>query len=68
VLEALAKYQSAAVDGDVSPDSVNAPVLGFTVALEPPQVSLLLPLRSLPPPDLLPLMRSETSTFVFSQR
>src|SRR6516162_11771086 len=60
VLEELEKNQSAAEDADGSPDSVKAPVLAFTVGLEPPQVSLLPPLRSLPPPDALPLMRSET--------
>ena len=47
VLEEPAKNQSAAVDAEESPESVNAPVLPRTV---PSQVSLLLPLRSLPWP------------------
>ena len=50
VLEAFEKNQAVAA---VLPNSANAPVLAGTVGLVPPQVSLLLPLRSLPPPGLI---------------
>src|ERR1700722_10477363 len=60
VLRAFAKNQSGTVFVAASPASVNAPELAITVGGVPSHISLLAPLRALPPPRLLPWMMPET--------